>query len=72
MSTTEQIVWAFRQMISGRRLHPDFSVDPHRDPHGEMSGWKQWTQEYQKVWVLGAESPQKRQKAADQIFPITW
>ena len=22
-----------------------FPLDPHRDPHGEMSGWKQWSKQ---------------------------
>ena len=28
-----------------------FGFDPHADPHGETSGWKQWKQEGQRALI---------------------
>jgi len=29
-----------------------FWFDPHADPHGETSGWKQWKQEGQRAFIF--------------------
>jgi len=29
-----------------------FGLDPHADPHGETSRWKQWKQEVQRAFIF--------------------
>ena len=35
-----------------------FPLDPHRDPHGEMSGWKQWSKQAATSSFLDKKTPQ--------------
>ena len=34
-----------------------FPLDPHRDPHGEMSGWKQWSKQTATSSFLDKKPP---------------
>ena len=34
-----------------------FPLDPHRDPHGEMSGWKQWSKQAATSSFLDKKPP---------------
>ena len=43
--------WILSLITAAQFLRWVFGPDPHRDPHGETSGWKQWKQEAQRALI---------------------
>ena len=43
--------WISSLITAAQFLRWVFWFDPHADPHGERSGWKQWKQEGQRALI---------------------
>ena len=43
--------WISSLITAAQFLRRVFWFDPHADPHGETSGWKQWKQEGQRALI---------------------
>ena len=43
--------WISSLITAAQFLRLVFCLDPHADPHGETSGWKQWKQEGQRALI---------------------
>ena len=46
-----------RKLASARIFAPHFLLDPHRDPHGETSGWKQRGEQVSTSSFLEEKAP---------------